>query len=94
MTALKAFLAAALLVATTFATIPAAAEGRLPVVEYFIAHGAETSPRDRWGNSPLDEAIRHDQDDVASLLRRHGARSHGINAGEEADEPRPRAAAG
>ena len=72
----------------------AAAEGRLPVVEYFIAHGAKTSSRDRWGNTPLDEAIRHDQDDVASLLRRHGARSQETIAGQEAGEPRPRAAAG
>lgn len=48
----------------------AAAEGHLRVVEHFIVQGIEREPRDRWGNTPLDDALRHRRDAVAARLRR------------------------
>ena len=50
----------------------AAAEGRVEVVRSFIAHGVAVNPRDRWNNTPLDDALRHDQDEVARLLEDSG----------------------
>jgi glutaminase len=50
----------------------AAAEGHLDLVRYFVAHRVELNPRDRWGNTPLDDAIRHEQRAVAELLQREG----------------------
>ncbi len=50
----------------------AAAEGHHKVVGYFIAQNAAINPLDRWGNTPLDDAIRHGQDAVATLLEQAG----------------------
>jgi glutaminase len=51
-----------------------AAEGRSKVVEYLLDNGADASPEDRWGGTPLDDAVRHGHGDVAQLLTRRGAR--------------------
>jgi glutaminase len=61
----------------------AAAEGRTAVVEYLAelaergaapgAGAAALSPRDRWGGTPLDDALVHGRDDVARLLAARGA---------------------
>ena len=50
------------------------AEGRRRIVRYLIDHGAPLDPVDRWGNTPLDEAVRHNQTHVAELLRQAGAK--------------------
>jgi glutaminase len=56
----------------------AAAEGHVAVVQYLLAHGAALNPVDRWGNSPLDEARRHDQQACVELLVNQGSYStHG-----------------
>jgi glutaminase len=55
----------------------AAAEGHLDVVRYFIAHGVPVNPTDRWGNTPLDDALRHGRETVAELLRQSGAKCRG-----------------
>lgn len=47
----------------------AAAEGETGVLRYLLAHGATVNARDRWGSTPLDEAIRHNAVDAAELLR-------------------------
>ena len=52
----------------------AAAEGHLQPVQFFLAHGTRINPEDRWGNTPLDEAIRHDQEVIAEVLAGHGGR--------------------
>ena len=52
----------------------AAAEGQERIVQLFIDQGVELSPRDRWGNTPLDEAKRHGHARVAELLRKSGER--------------------
>jgi glutaminase len=53
----------------------AAAEGHREVILYFLAHGANANPTDRWGATPLDEARRHGQDEIAALLEESGGRS-------------------
>ena len=47
----------------------ASAEGKIDVVDYFVTQGADLEPRDRWGNTPLDDAVRHDRAAVAERLR-------------------------
>jgi len=66
----------------------AAAEGHLEVVQYFIAQKAKLNPRDRWGNSPLDEAIRHDKSDVAELLKCRGGKEGLTLAGKREERAR------
>jgi ankyrin repeat protein len=52
----------------------AASEGRLALVGYLLNQGAQINVSDRWGGSPLDDAMRHRHDAVQSLLRRSGGR--------------------
>jgi len=51
----------------------AASEGHLALITMLLDRGAKTSPSDRWGGSPLDDAMRHNKPEAAELLRRHGA---------------------
>jgi glutaminase len=46
----------------------AASEGHLEVVHYLLAHSAKSDVRDRWGNTPLDDALRHKKTDMVKLL--------------------------
>ena len=50
----------------------AAAEGHHEVVRYLISHGVAPNPRDRWGNTPLSEAERHNRQAVMELLENAG----------------------
>ena len=51
----------------------AAAEGQLEAVTYLVNQGVQVNPRDRWNNTPLDDARKHGRSEVAKLLRRrHG----------------------
>lgn len=52
----------------------AAAEGQQAMVAFLLDNGADVSVLDRWGATPLSDALRHRHDAVASLLRAHGAR--------------------
>ena len=52
----------------------AASEGRLALVKYLLKSGAHINVSDRWGGSPLDDAMRHRHDEVQSLLRSSGGR--------------------
>ena len=51
----------------------AASEGHLALITMLLDRGAKISTSDRWGGSPLDDAMRHNKPEVAELLRRHGA---------------------
>ena len=52
----------------------AAAEGYANVCEHLLKKGAESSPLDRYGNTPLGVALRNQRDDVVAVLRKHGAK--------------------
>jgi len=52
----------------------AAAEGHIPVVELMVGGGARLNRSDRWGGSPLDDALRHRHLEVAAALRQAGGR--------------------
>jgi glutaminase len=62
----------------------AAAEGHLDVVRYCAAHNVDVNVTDRWGNRPLDDALRGGRKEVAALLREHGART---SVGQECQVP-------
>ncbi|MCG8546242.1 MAG: glutaminase A [Alphaproteobacteria bacterium] len=53
----------------------AAAEGHIDVVRYLLAHRANPNPPDRWGNTPVDDALREGHDDVTAVLLEAGGRS-------------------
>lgn len=57
----------------------AASEGLLEMVTYLIDElKASHSPVDRWGGTPLDDALRHNHSTVVEFLVRSGA-SRGTN---------------
>jgi len=67
----------------------AASEGLLETVQFLVEgswsterlpHGANLSPVDRWGGTPLDDAVRGEQHAVANYLRARGAQS-GVGSG-------------
>ncbi|MEM1184280.1 MAG: glutaminase [Planctomycetota bacterium] len=51
----------------------AACEGHRELTKYLIGEGINVSPEDRWGSTPLDDAMRLCQDDVVGFLRDAGA---------------------
>ena len=71
----------------------AASEGLLDTVQFLVEgswsaerlpHGANLSPIDRWGGTPLDDAVRGEQRAVANYLRARGAQS-GSGHGSKGD---------
>jgi ankyrin repeat protein len=57
----------------------AASEGHLSVVIFLLERGAKIHRSDRWGGSPLDDAHRHQQVEVARYLRSRGATTGSLN---------------
>jgi len=52
----------------------AASEGLLPVVRVLVGElGANHSPEDRWGGTPLNDATRHGHSEVMTYLKSVGA---------------------
>eukprot|EP01065_Artemidia_motanka_P042811 TRINITY_DN57_c0_g3_i1.p1 TRINITY_DN57_c0_g3~~TRINITY_DN57_c0_g3_i1.p1 ORF type:complete len:751 (+),score=204.23 TRINITY_DN57_c0_g3_i1:55-2307(+) len=58
----------------------AASEGALEVVKYLCQAGAAVNAEDRWGGTPLADALRHGHHSVALYLRSQGGRSMGMKA--------------
>lgn len=52
----------------------AAAENHYNVVEFMLSRNVDTSPKDRWGGTPLADARRGNHEKIIALLERHGAR--------------------
>lgn len=50
----------------------AASEGQLNVIEFLLANRVNPNVQDRWGFTPLDDAIRHDRDRVVEALEKAG----------------------
>lgn len=46
----------------------AACEGQKAALAFLLTTCAQRQPKDRWGNSPLDDARREGHDEIASLL--------------------------
>lgn len=51
----------------------AACEGHLKLVEYLLNHGATVYAKDRYGDTPLSNAVRFRHKEVVKLLRKTGA---------------------
>ncbi|XP_071402723.1 60 kDa lysophospholipase isoform X1 [Centroberyx affinis] len=51
----------------------AACEGHFKVVQYLLSHGATVYAKDRYGDTPLCNAVRFRHKDVVKLLRKTGA---------------------
>ncbi|CAH8385896.1 unnamed protein product [Eruca vesicaria subsp. sativa] len=52
----------------------AACQGLKDVVELLLDREAEVDPKDRWGSTPLADAIFHKNFDVIKILEMHGAK--------------------
>lgn len=48
----------------------ACAEGNMDAVKYLVSHNHSLKVRDRWGATPLDEAIRENRSEVIEYLRK------------------------
>ena len=46
----------------------AASEGQVEVVKHLISKKVHLSPKDRWGNTPLDDAIKFKNEELQKLL--------------------------
>mgnify|MGYP003649611203 CR=1 FL=1 len=46
----------------------AACEGQTEVIRHLITQNVTLSPKDRWGNTPLDDAIKFNQKEIKELL--------------------------
>ena len=50
----------------------AASNGNLPICEELLSHGAGINSKDRWGGTPLRDAVREGYSNVAALLFSRG----------------------
>ena len=64
----------------------AAAEGEMAFVEVLVAKGANINAKDRWGGTPLDDAVLGQRDEVAEYLRLLGAQ-HSISLNKRLNAP-------
>eukprot|EP00906_Rhabdomonas_costata_P004480 RCo006610 len=58
----------------------AAAEGRMAVLAFLVEKQADVNIKDRWGNTPMDEALRGQHFAVAEYLKAVGARASTLDA--------------
>ena len=50
----------------------AAANGQMPMVKMLMEFKANVNAKDRWGSTPMDDALAGNHSEVASLLREKG----------------------
>ncbi|WP_372370245.1 glutaminase A [Candidatus Uabimicrobium sp. HlEnr_7] len=55
----------------------AAAEGRKNIVEYFVKRNVNLNLQDRWGGTPLDDAIGQNHQEIVNLLQMYKALHQG-----------------
>lgn len=48
----------------------ATCDGQLEVVKHLISKSVHLSPKDRWGNTPMDDAIKFKQKEIKGLLEK------------------------
>ena len=48
----------------------AASEGHAEVVKFLLSNRADANMKDRYANTPLNDAVRHKHDEVAAVIRR------------------------
>jgi len=53
----------------------ASSEGKFEAVEFLVDKGVDVSAKDRWGFTPLDDAMRHKHEKIRKFLEDNGARS-------------------
>ena len=59
----------------------ASSEGQLEVIEYLVDAGLKNiNPIDRYGNTPYDDAVRGNFDDITLFLKQHGGLARGTNS--------------
>lgn len=51
----------------------AACQGKAPVVRFLLDRGAEVDAVDRWGSTPLSDAVYYKNQDVIKLFEEYGA---------------------
>lgn len=57
----------------------AAAEGHLEAAQFLIDHEAQVNQHDRWGQTPVNDALRGNYHELQSLLQAHGGeQSEGV----------------
>ncbi|KAJ8903826.1 hypothetical protein NDN08_000359 [Rhodosorus marinus] len=50
----------------------AASEGHAGIVELLVLSGANPLETDRWGSTPLNDALKNERDEVVAVLEKHG----------------------
>jgi len=53
----------------------ASSEGHVNVIEYLIQRKVNVNPVDRWGNTPLDDTVRHKHKAAVDILKKHGGKA-------------------
>ena len=54
----------------------AASEGKVDAVDFLLQRNVDPSPVDRWHHTPLDDAVRHERENVRTLLLQAGAKTY------------------
>lgn len=68
----------------------AAAAGRLDAVKFLVeVAGVDVNPVDRFGGTPLTDAMRHEMTDVEAYLRSKGGTSREVYDDEKPSQPLP-----
>lgn len=56
----------------------AAADGQVKMVQFLLDNGADVNVSDRWGATPLQDALRHHQDEIVRVLEGAGGNAQNL----------------